>query len=54
MTVTATKKGQKTVVFNVKTDKDGDVQIKTNTNLNGFTVSLNIGTAKLDADLVKY
>jgi hypothetical protein len=54
MTVTATKKGQKTLLFNVKTDKDGDIQIKTNTNLNGFTVSLNIGTAKLDADLVKY
>ena len=54
MTVTATKKGQKTLLFNVKTDKDGDIQIKTNANLNGFTVSLNIGTAKLDADLVKY
>jgi hypothetical protein len=54
MTVTATKKGQKTVVFNVKTDKDGDIQIKTNANLNGFTVSLNIGAVKLDADLVKY
>jgi len=54
MTVTATKKGQKSVVFNVKTDKDGDIQIKTNANLNGFTVSLNIGAVKLDADLVKY
>ena len=54
MTVTATKKGQKTVVFNVKTDKDGDIQIKTNANLNGFTVLLNIGAVKLDADLVKY
>ena len=54
MTVTAAKKGQKSVVFNVKTDKDGDIQIKTNANLNGFTVSLNIGAVKLDADLVKY
>ena len=54
MTVTATKKGQKTFVFNVKTDKDGDIQIKTNANLNGFTVSLNMGAVKLDADLVKY
>ena len=54
MTVTATKKGQKSFVFNVKTDKDGDIQIKTNANLNGFTVSLNIGAVKLDADLAKY
>jgi len=54
MTVTATKKGQKSVVFNVKTDKDGDIQIKTNANLNGFTVSLNMGSLKLDSDLVKY
>jgi hypothetical protein len=41
-------------VFNVKSDKDGDIQIKTSTNLKSFTVSLNIGDVKLDADLVKY
>ena len=50
MVVTATKAGSKPIVFNVKTDTEGDAQIKTSKNLTGFTVTLSANGVKLDSD----
>ena len=51
--VTATKKGQKSITFKVTTDSEGDAVVKTNKNLNGYTVTLALGKTKLDSDLVR-
>ena len=51
--VTATKKGQKSIIFKVTTDNEGDAVVKTNKNLNGYTVTLALGKTKLDTDLVR-
>lgn len=51
--VTATKKGEKSIVISVKTNTNGDAQIKTSRNLSGFTVVLSLGKTKLDTDVVK-
>ena len=53
LVVTATKKGSTPITFKVKTDSEGDAQIKTKRNLAGFTVTLSIGKVKLDSDLVR-
>jgi cell division septation protein DedD len=53
LVVTATKKGFAPITFKVKTNADGDAQIKTNKNLTGFTVTLLIGKVKLDSDLAR-
>ncbi len=53
LVVTATKKGSTSITFKVKTDSEGDAQIKTKRNLAGFTVTLSIGKVKLDSDLVR-
>jgi len=50
MVVTATKAGSKPIVFNIKTDTEGDAQIKTSKNLTGFTVTLSANGVKLDSD----
>ena len=51
--VTATKKGEKSIVISVRTNTNGDAQIKTSRNLSGFTVVLSLGKTKLDTDVVK-
>ena len=53
LVLTAVKKNAATVTFRVKTNNDGDAQIKTNRNLAGYTVTLIAGKIKLDSDLVK-
>ena len=53
LVITATRKGSAPITFKVKTDAEGDAQIKTNKNLTGFTVTLSIGKVKLDSDLVR-
>jgi hypothetical protein len=50
MVVTATKAGSKPIVFNIKTNSEGDGQIKTSKNLTGFTVTLSANGVKLDSD----
>ena len=50
MTVTATKAGSKSIVFNIKTNSEGDGQIKTSKNLTGYTVTLSANGIKLDSD----
>ena len=50
MVVTATKTGSKPIVFNIKTNSEGDGQIKTSKNLNGYTVTLSANGIKLDSD----
>ena len=50
MVITATKAGSKPIVFNVKTNSDGDGQIKTSKNLTGYTVTLSANGVKLDSD----
>ena len=50
MIVTATKQGSKPIVFNIKTNSEGDGQIKTSRNLTGFTVTLSANGVKLDSD----
>jgi hypothetical protein len=50
MEVTATKAGSKPIVFNIKTNSEGDGQIKTSKNLTGFTVTLSANGVKLDSD----
>jgi hypothetical protein len=50
MVVTATKAGSKPIVFNIKTDTEGDAQIKTSKNLTGYTVTLSANGVKLDSD----
>ena len=48
--ITATKSGSKPIVFTLKTDVDGEGQIKTSKNLNGYTVTLAVNGVKLDSD----
>jgi hypothetical protein len=48
--ITATKQGSKTIVFNIKTNSEGDSQIKTSKNLTGFLVTLAVNGVKLDSD----
>ena len=50
LVITATKSGLKPIVFKAKTDDNGDVELKTNKNLNGFVVTLSINGVKLDSD----
>ena len=50
MAVTATKAGSKPIVFNIKTNSEGDGQIKTSKNLTGYTVTLSANGVKLDSD----
>jgi hypothetical protein len=50
MVVTATKSGSKPIVFNIKTNSEGDGQIKTSKNLTGFAVTLSANGVKLDSD----
>ena len=50
MIVTATKAGSKPIVFNIKTDTEGDAQVKTSKNLTGYTVTLSANGVKLDSD----
>jgi hypothetical protein len=51
--IIATRKGYKSITINVKTDLDGDAQLKTSRNLLGFTLVLSIGKVKLDTDVVR-
>ena len=53
ITLTAIKKNSAPVTFKVKTNSEGDAQIKTSRNLSGYTVTLIAGKVKLDSDLVK-
>jgi hypothetical protein len=53
MAVTATRPGSKPIVFKVKTDSDGDAQLKTSKNLTGYTITLSANGVKLDADKIK-
>ena len=53
LVITATRKGYKSITINVKTDSEGDAQLKTTKNLSGFTVVLSIGKVKLDTDVVR-
>ena len=48
--ITATKQGSKPIVFNIKTNGEGDGQIKTSKNLTGYTVTLSVNGVKLDSD----
>jgi hypothetical protein len=50
MIITATKQGSKPIVFNIKTNGEGDGQIKTSKNLTGYTVALSANGVKLDSD----
>jgi hypothetical protein len=50
MVVTAIKTGSKPIVFNIKTNSEGDGQIKTSKNLTGYTVTLSANGVKLDSD----
>jgi hypothetical protein len=50
MIITATKQGSKPIVFNIKTNGEGDGQIKTSKNLTGYTVTLSANGVKLDSD----
>ena len=52
MIVTATKAGSKPIAFNIKTNSEGDSQIKTSKNLTGYTVTLSADGVKLDSDKV--
>jgi hypothetical protein len=53
MVITAIKSGLKPIVFNVQTNTEGDVSLKTTKNLAGYTVTLTVGKIKLDSDLVR-
>jgi hypothetical protein len=53
LVITATRKGYKSITIKVKTDSEGDAQLKTTKNLSGFTVVLSIGKVKLDTDVVR-
>lgn len=53
LTITATRKGYKSITINVKSDAEGDAQLKITKNLSGFTVVLSIGKVKLDTDVVR-
>ena len=51
--ITATKKGSPTITLKSTTDADGDTQIKTNKNLDGYSVTLKVNKTKIDTDIVK-
>jgi hypothetical protein len=51
--VTATKKGSPTITLKSTTDAEGDAQIKTTKNLEGYSVTLTINKTKIDTDVVK-
>jgi hypothetical protein len=51
--VTATKKGSPTITLKSTTDTDGDAQIKTTKNLEGYSVTLTVNKTKIDTDVVK-
>ena len=51
--VTATKKGSPTITLKSTTDDEGDAQIKTTKNLEGYSVTLTINKTKIDTDIVK-
>lgn len=53
LNVTAIKKGAKPINLTVQTNANGDSTLSLKTNLSGYTVTLNAGTAKLDTDKVK-
>jgi hypothetical protein len=53
LVITATRKGYKSITINIKTDAEGDAQLKTAKNLSGFTVTLSIGKVTLDTDIVR-
>ncbi len=53
LVLTASKKGSKTLVINIKTDKEGDAAVSTTRNLKGFTVTLTKGKVVLDKDVVR-
>jgi hypothetical protein len=51
--ITATKKGSPTITFKSTTDADGDAQIKTTKNLEGYSVVLTVNKTKIDTDVVQ-
>ena len=51
--ITATKKGSPTITLKSTTDVDGDAQIKTTKNLEGYSVALTVNKTKIDTDVVK-
>ena len=51
--ITATKKGSPTITLKSTTDADGDAQIKTSKNLEGYSVALTVNKTKIDTDVVK-
>jgi hypothetical protein len=51
--VTATKKGSPTITLKSTTDAEGDAQIKTTKNLQGYSVTLTVNKTKIDTDVVK-
>jgi hypothetical protein len=51
--VTATKKGSPTITLKSTTDAEGDAQIKTTKNLEGYSVTLTVNKTKIDTDVVK-
>ena len=51
--VKATKKGAKTITFNLRTNSDGDVILRTTRKLSGYTVSVYFDGEKLDSAKAK-
>ena len=51
--VTLSKKGEKTMIYKVKTDSEGKFQMTSSKKLIGFTVSLLMDKVRLDSDLVR-
>jgi hypothetical protein len=51
--VTATKKGSPTITLKSTTATDGDAQIRTTKNLEGYSVTLTVNKTKIDTDVVK-
>ncbi len=51
--ITATKKGSPTITLKSTTDADGEAQIKTTKNLEGYSVALTVNKTKIDTDVVK-
>jgi hypothetical protein len=51
--VKATKKGSKTITFNLKTNSEGDVILRTTRKLSGYTVSVYFDGEKLDSARAK-
>ena len=53
MVVTVTKKGSTTITLKSTTDAEGNAQIKTTKNLEGYSVTLTVNKTKIDTDVVK-